>query len=175
MPHIDQENNSNNDVKSSQSRVHAFARFYNKTQRTVNVIWINYQGTRVRYKTLQKGEWIDVNTFVGHPWVFHDAITGDKLHVQSNVQETNSPQSASVCNTGEASSEQDSVYNPVPWNKDNDSWPPKRRIVYITVPGTEKVVFCFVYWWQKNAGYTLLGMCYPWSFILIKIQFDSKK
>lgn len=48
-------------IRSRPSRGLSFVRFMNITQRKVDVIWINYEGARVRYKTLEPQEFVDVN------------------------------------------------------------------------------------------------------------------
>lgn len=70
-------------IRSQPSRNLSFVRFCNATQRKVEVIWINYEGARVKYKTLEPEEFFDVNTYVAHPWVFQDAVTRESLNVNS--------------------------------------------------------------------------------------------
>jgi len=70
-------------LKSKTSSKHAYIRFINMTKRLVDVIWINYEGVRVKYKTLQPTEYFDVTSFVNHPWIFRDAETHTKLVVSS--------------------------------------------------------------------------------------------
>lgn len=75
-------------MRSKPSRGLSFVRFCNATQRTVEVIWINYEGVRVKYKTLKPEEFFDVNTYVAHPWMFQDAVTHERLNANSrNVYE----------------------------------------------------------------------------------------
>jgi von Hippel-Lindau disease tumor supressor len=52
----------------------------------VNILWLNYEGERVRYKTLQPNQFVDVNTFVGHPWIFRDADTGMERDIELKTQ-----------------------------------------------------------------------------------------
>jgi len=70
-------------LKSKTSTKHAYIRFINMTKRRVDVIWINYEGVRVKYKTLEPTEYFDVTSFVNHPWIFRDAETHTKLVVSS--------------------------------------------------------------------------------------------
>lgn len=97
-------------LRSGRSQIHSFVRFVNLTLRKVDIVWLNYEGARVRYKTLHPGQFVDVNTFVGHPWIFRDADTGDRLMVQLKE-----------------------VYEPIGYNI-AQGWPPQRRIVNITIP-----------------------------------------
>lgn len=66
-------------LKSSASKNMAFVTFLNNTERKVDVIWINYEGLGIKYKTLEPTDRVDVNTFEGHPWIFRDSFSGDKL------------------------------------------------------------------------------------------------
>jgi len=62
---------------------HSYIRFANRTTRKVDVIWINFEGVRVKYKTLEPREEFDVTSFVTHPWIFLDSETHTKLIVKS--------------------------------------------------------------------------------------------
>ena len=57
-----------NNLEDSGRRL-AFVRFFNASPRNVDVIWINFNGGRVKYKTLEPKQFFDVNTYVAHPWV----------------------------------------------------------------------------------------------------------
>ncbi|ELU10094.1 hypothetical protein CAPTEDRAFT_167535 [Capitella teleta] len=92
---------------SGRSSMPSFIRFCNRTNRLVDIIWLNYEGLGVRYRTLPPRNFIDVNTFVGHPWIFRDSLTGDKCVAQFKT-----------------------VYEPI----GNGDGPPKRRVVNITIP-----------------------------------------
>jgi len=97
-------------LKSGRSAMYSFVRFVNCTVRRVDIVWLNYEGIGIKYKTLDPEQCVDVNTFVGHPWIFRDSDTGDKLVVQLKE-----------------------VYEPVGWVQ-HDGWPPKRKLVSITIP-----------------------------------------
>ncbi|XP_069977022.1 von Hippel-Lindau disease tumor suppressor isoform X2 [Penaeus vannamei] len=87
----EQEGNANNGeqverlpaLRSLYSRVQSFVRFVNRTQRSVDVFWLNYQGVRQRYKRLEPREQLKISTYVSHPWVFQDSETTAKLVVNS--------------------------------------------------------------------------------------------
>lgn len=63
---------SNGNVRSVNSSTTAIVNFSNNTGRTVNVIWIDYDGKRQTYKTLRNNEVYEQQTFVGHPWLIVD-------------------------------------------------------------------------------------------------------
>lgn len=99
-------------LKSKKSVRCSFLRFVNKTNRNVDVVWVNYEGARVRYKTLSPDQYLDINTFAGHPWIFFDSETGDRMVVQLKE-----------------------IFEPVAWNSEGSNWPPQRKVVNITIPG----------------------------------------
>lgn len=101
------------ELKSKISIQQCFVRFVNKTIRQVTVVWINYEGVRVSYKILAPEEGLDVNTFVSHPWVFEDHVTGQPLVVCSSE-----------------------VFYPRPCFRRIDRNPPVavRMLVHITIP-----------------------------------------
>lgn len=68
-------------VRSQRSREGAFIRFFNFTERTVEIIWINFTGAYVSYQLLEKGRFVDINTYKGHPWIALDHTTRDRLHI----------------------------------------------------------------------------------------------
>ena len=98
-------------LKSGPAREMSHVRFVNHTTRRVDIIWINYVGQCVKYKTVEPRMHFDVTTFVGHPWVFRDSDTGDKLVVQLK-----------------------SIYNP-PSLEVEEGAQPRRKVVFITLPG----------------------------------------
>uniref|UniRef100_T1IT17 von Hippel-Lindau disease tumour suppressor beta domain-containing protein n=1 Tax=Strigamia maritima TaxID=126957 RepID=T1IT17_STRMM len=53
--------------------------FVNKTERYVNVIWIDYEGQWIRYQTLAPEDLFEADTYVSHPWVFMDDKTKCRL------------------------------------------------------------------------------------------------
>lgn len=98
-------------LKSKKSIHYSFLRFTNKTKRRVDIVWLNYEGVRVKYQTLLPDQFVDINTFAGHPWVFFDADTGDRLVVQLKE-----------------------IFEPIAWSSQIDGWPPQRKVVNITIP-----------------------------------------
>lgn len=48
------------------------ARFINRSDRALNIYWVDYNGMMVEYAGLLPGESFDVNTYVGHYWLAKD-------------------------------------------------------------------------------------------------------
>lgn len=69
------------EVRSKHSMCRSFVRFINNTDRKVDVIWINFEGQHVKYKTLPPSSFFNADTFATHPWVFIDSETQDRLVV----------------------------------------------------------------------------------------------
>lgn len=63
-------------------------RFYNGTSRNVDVIWINYEGQGVKYRTLEPRKFLDVKTYVSHPWIFRDSSNYNKMVVCIGTNKT---------------------------------------------------------------------------------------
>ncbi len=85
----------------------AMVTFICRTKRRADVFWLDYQGGRVKYATLEHGQPFPILTFETHPWVFRDADTGSVL----------------VANN------KDEVYFPVQWTGEGQT------LVFIDIPG----------------------------------------
>lgn len=59
----------------------AFLMLNNCTERTVDVIWIDYNSKLVQYTALAPADKTPLNTFSTHPWIFKDHDTGERMHV----------------------------------------------------------------------------------------------
>nr|QCH39003.1 VHL [Pareuchiloglanis sinensis]QCH39004.1 VHL [Pareuchiloglanis anteanalis] len=66
-------------VRSLISRLPAQVLFCNRSSRTVQLLWINFQGQPVSYGQLQPHTGRKINTYIGHPWMFRDAQTDDPM------------------------------------------------------------------------------------------------
>ncbi|KAK2582087.1 hypothetical protein KPH14_002790 [Odynerus spinipes] len=64
----------NNDQRS-------FVSFINTTVHNVVLYWIDYQGQAVSYGVLPPRRYIDIDTFVTHPWIFVDEETTERYMV----------------------------------------------------------------------------------------------
>ena len=117
-----EENNAENveQLKSQHSIRPSFVRFVNCTPRTVDCIWINYEGRRIKYKTLHEKQYFDVCTFVSHPWIFRDSKTHDKMCVSS-------------LENRQQKAQRKDVFMP-PDVIENGIFQKKRKIILITLP-----------------------------------------
>lgn len=70
--------------RSVASQQQAYVRFFNKTERPVELVWINYFGEYKKYRILRKDEYLDINTFKTHPWLALDNITKERLHIDKS-------------------------------------------------------------------------------------------
>ncbi|CAB0018322.1 unnamed protein product, partial [Nesidiocoris tenuis] len=53
--------------------------FINLSPVSVNIYWLSHRTKRKLYCTLRCFAYVEINTFVGHCWIFEDANTGDCL------------------------------------------------------------------------------------------------
>ncbi|XP_059480411.1 von Hippel-Lindau disease tumor suppressor [Neocloeon triangulifer] len=67
------------ELRSIESLQPAYPTFINGTTRNVDIVWLNFSGQPIVYKTLQPRRPFRVNTFVTHPWLFVDADSRDRL------------------------------------------------------------------------------------------------
>ncbi len=93
----------------------AGAIFRNCTPRLVNLLWLDFQGKQVTYTRngLKPRHKMGMNTFEGHPWIFRDHNTGDKL----------------ACYT-DTDSQKREVFFPIPFSDDH----PRETQVNIILP-----------------------------------------
>lgn len=61
------------------SREKCYVRFINKTNRTIQVVWIDFTANYVKYKPMKNEEFIDVDTYTHHKWIATDAETKDSM------------------------------------------------------------------------------------------------
>ncbi len=59
-------------IRSKESKRKAVVHFANSTGRTMDVVWIDFDGKRKTYRTLKNGEDYKQQTFVTHPWILVD-------------------------------------------------------------------------------------------------------
>ncbi|KAJ7756129.1 von Hippel-Lindau disease tumor suppressor, beta/alpha domain-containing protein, partial [Mycena olivaceomarginata] len=58
---------------SQESTISTYVTFMNKTNQTVTINWINFEGNPIQFATLGIGQQVQLRTFVSHPWVIRDS------------------------------------------------------------------------------------------------------
>ncbi|XP_055637225.1 protein Vhl [Toxorhynchites rutilus septentrionalis] len=86
------------DLRSVHAEIRSFVLFRNFTQRSVDIYWVNYSSKFIHYSALEPTAQVAVNTYVTHPWVFIDKMTGERMMVNHEP-----------------------VYYPVPWYNNIDA------------------------------------------------------
>ncbi|KAJ6224042.1 hypothetical protein RDWZM_002587 [Blomia tropicalis] len=61
-------------IRSLESRHRCMFQVYNISDRSVDVIWVDYNGEESKYVTLKPRTTFVLNTFATHPWIFRDSI-----------------------------------------------------------------------------------------------------
>ena len=122
-------------LRSLQDDLVTWVRFINRTRRNVDVFWLDYVGTRVKYSTLQPGDAYDIQTFVTHPWIFLDAETACPLRAEGKE-----------------------VFHPRP--EDPDALGPSENI-YIDIPGSIicMIVMLFGFCCYSNGDQHVVDRC----------------
>ena len=65
--------------RSTDNEHPSYVKFICRTNRRVDVYWLNFKGEKIKYATLTNGKSVCFNTWTTHPWVFRDADTFDVL------------------------------------------------------------------------------------------------
>lgn len=81
---MESNNNILPELRSRSSIRKVLCRFVNVTERTVRLVWINFEGRPVTYKDLRPNQTLDVTTFKTHPWMAFDIDTSDKMHIDKS-------------------------------------------------------------------------------------------
>uniref|UniRef100_UPI0035900707 von Hippel-Lindau disease tumor suppressor-like n=1 Tax=Myxine glutinosa TaxID=7769 RepID=UPI0035900707 len=68
-------------LRSGPSMVRSFVVFCNASSRRVRPVWLNYKGEPQSYPDILPHRARAMHTYVGHPWLFRDVVSGDKLLV----------------------------------------------------------------------------------------------
>lgn len=68
-------------MKSVPSSSQARVRFVNRSNREAEIVWIDFEGHLLCYRKLLPEHFLDINTFIHHPWIAIDLKTKDNLHL----------------------------------------------------------------------------------------------
>ena len=98
-------------LRSLNNDISTYVRFKNRCDRIATLFWLNFKGDLVRYSVLKKDEFIDMNTYVTHPWCAREIVTNDRLVIDKQP-----------------------VYQPT--EGENGIY----RLAYIDIPGIETVL-----------------------------------
>lgn len=80
-----------NHLRSLNHDIQTYVRFVNSTERLVNLFWLDYKGSLVRYGNIPPNKAVSICTYVTHPWVVRDAIT--KCNLMFNGKQIFYPES----------------------------------------------------------------------------------
>lgn len=72
-------------LRSLNAQRQSFVQFHNCTERTVDIIWVNYISELVHYGQLLPTESKRMNTFVTHPWIFQDPVSGERMYANGSA------------------------------------------------------------------------------------------
>lgn len=67
------------ELRSLRSDEKCYIRLVNRTRRTVDIMWIDFGGQFVKFKLLERGQFVDINTYKTHPWFAVDSVTNDSM------------------------------------------------------------------------------------------------
>ena len=74
-------NMTSSQLKSIRSDEPSGTVMVNATKRTIDLVWIDYQGMEVCFGVLESKKHFGAKTFVGHPWIFFVKDTRLRLNV----------------------------------------------------------------------------------------------
>lgn len=72
-------------VKSINCETQSMIRLNNRSYCKAEVYWIDYEGKLKFYKSLEHGQFLDLNTFTTHPWIFKDTLFGERLMARNKT------------------------------------------------------------------------------------------
>ncbi|XP_021348101.1 von Hippel-Lindau disease tumor suppressor-like [Mizuhopecten yessoensis] len=101
-------------IRSLNNDVCVNVQFANRSGRTASLLWYNFKGVFVKYAILHNNDFMDMHTYVTHPWGARDATTGNVLNIGG--QSVYYPQS------------------PVHGDDDNDDEKKEYPLAYIDLP-----------------------------------------
>ncbi|XP_065167055.1 protein Vhl [Atheta coriaria] len=69
-------------LRSRECLERSYVRFVNTTNRTIEIIWLNYTGQRIRYQLIGARSYANIDTFKTHPWIAQDVLTKDRMWLE---------------------------------------------------------------------------------------------
>ncbi|XP_074660908.1 protein Vhl-like [Tubulanus polymorphus] len=82
--------------KSMYSDMPTVVNFANTSERTVDVVWLDFNGRMVWYYTLEPTDSVEMQTYVTHPWVFIDKYSGARMRANRNMVYHPTPNNGNV-------------------------------------------------------------------------------
>ncbi|XP_058062468.1 protein Vhl isoform X1 [Anopheles bellator] len=110
------------ELKSEHSEIRSFVKFVNTTLRAVDVFWVNYSAKLIHYTTLEPTAHCMVNTYVTHPWMFQDKVSGERMHVRHNQVFMPEPWYTNIDGDGRLARKEITVHFPVRTLRENCLW-----------------------------------------------------
>ncbi|CAB4011682.1 von Hippel-Lindau disease tumor suppressor [Paramuricea clavata] len=75
------------ELRSMESTVKSRVKFINRTDKEIEIFWINFSGQEISYGTLHappsRLSVVAINTFVTHPWIVRDCESRQRLWLNS--------------------------------------------------------------------------------------------
>ena len=75
-------------MRSLHSNLQTHVTFVNTRTSAVHLWWRNFSGIRVSYGSVQPNGRQEMTTYVTHPWVITDEVTGASLGIWNPAEET---------------------------------------------------------------------------------------
>jgi hypothetical protein len=93
-------------LRSLNSENEFMVRFVNQTTRSVDLIWIDFKGEEVFYKTLPPKHYFTIKTYLTHPWILREHKRRDKLFFIDKNDKNNNKSSLIDVFVGKSASNQ---------------------------------------------------------------------
>ncbi|XP_062556452.1 protein Vhl [Armigeres subalbatus] len=148
-------------LKSEHAEIRSFVLFKNYTERTVDIYWVNYSSKFIHYSALAPAAQVPVNTYVTHPWVFIDKLTGERMLVNGKPVYYPEPWYTNIDGNGKLNRIEVRIHYPLRSLKDICTWrvfsslQDKHSFIGLDIPKTliEDLRSCYnLYLMSSNLG-----------------------